>query len=84
MTDTRRSGFAGVALLVFHSSCLWRLILKVSGFIFVFFCFSLYIYIYMYLAKYSRWRFNMVVFLAYNFFVLKHHVFCVLFALALT
>ena len=34
MTDTRRSGFAEVALLVNHSSCLRRPILKVFGFIF--------------------------------------------------
>ena len=49
MTDTRRSGFAEVALLVFHSSCLRRPILKDFGSFFVFFCFSLYIN--MYLAK---------------------------------
>ena len=34
MTDTRRSGFAEVALLVSHSSWLRRPILKVFGFIF--------------------------------------------------
>ena len=47
MTDTRRSGFAEVALLVFH-----RPILKVFGFIF---CVLLFfpVYIYMHLAKYS-------------------------------
>ena len=51
MTDARRSRFAVVALLVFHSSWLRLPILKVFGFIFVFFFFPLYIY--MYLAKYS-------------------------------
>ena len=52
MIDTRRSGFAEVALLVFHSSCLRHPILKVFGFIF---CVLLFfpVYIYMYLAKYS-------------------------------
>ena len=47
MTDTRRSGFAGVALLVFHSSCLWRPILKVFGFIFcVLLFFPVYIHVF--------------------------------------
>ena len=51
MTDTRGSGFAEVAFLVFQSSWLRRPILKVFGFIFCVLLFSLYIY--MYLAKYS-------------------------------
>ena len=50
MTDTRGSGFAEVALLVFHSSWLRRPILEVFGFIF---CVLFSLYIYMYLAKYS-------------------------------
>ena len=46
MTDTRWSGFAGVVLLVFHSSCLWRPILKVFGFIFcVLLFFPVYIHV---------------------------------------
>ena len=51
MTDTRGSGFAEVALLVFHSSWLRRVILKVFGFFICVLLSSLYIN--MYLAKYS-------------------------------
>ena len=46
MTDTRRSGFAGVDLLVFLSSWLRRPILKVFGFIFcVLLFFPVYIHV---------------------------------------
>ena len=46
MKDTRRSGFAEVAFLVFHSSWLRRPILRVFGFIFcVLLLFPVYIHV---------------------------------------